>query len=45
MNKKIFNKKVIVSIVVVVVLVAICIVAAGPVLMDSIRSIHVIPPH
>jgi Flp pilus assembly pilin Flp len=31
--------------VLVVVLVAVCIVAAGPVLMDTIRSIHVIPPH
>jgi len=31
--------------VLVVVLVAVCIVAAGPVLMDAIQSIHVIPPH
>ena len=44
MNKKIINKKVIVSIVVVVILGVVCIVAA-PALMDSIRSIHVIPPH
>jgi Flp pilus assembly pilin Flp len=31
--------------VVVVVLVAVCIVAAGPVLMNAVRSMHSIPQH
>jgi hypothetical protein len=41
------NKRVAVVVVsvLVVVLVAVCIMAAGPALMDMIRSIHVIPQH
>jgi hypothetical protein len=38
------NKPAVIAVVVVVVLVMICIVAA-PALIDSIRSIHVIPQH
>lgn len=41
------NKRVAILVVsvLIVVLVAVYIVAAGPALMDSIRSIHFIPPH
>ena len=38
------NKQVVVIVVVIVVLVAVCIVAA-PTLIESIRTIHVIPQH
>jgi len=39
------NKRVAIVVVVVVVLVVVCIMAAGPALMDAIRSIHTIPQH